>query len=86
MTDEDDDIWFPAKRYGWGWGFPITWQGWVVLLVYLVLLFVGTSEYLRTQNPMFFAYLAVITLALIVVCYQKGEAPRWRWGEDDDEA
>lgn len=27
--------WFPAKRYGWGWGFPSAWQGRVVLLAYL---------------------------------------------------
>ena len=25
--------WFPAKRYGWGWGPPQTWQGWVVFVV-----------------------------------------------------
>lgn len=85
MNDGDRDIWFPAKRYGWGWGFPITWQGWVVLLVYLVLLFLGTNEFLRTQNMMFFAYLALITVGLVVVCYQKGETPRWRWGKDDGE-
>ncbi len=23
--------WFPAKRYGWGWGIPNVWQGWLVL-------------------------------------------------------
>jgi hypothetical protein len=23
----DDDFWFPAKRYGWGWGLPVKWQG-----------------------------------------------------------
>jgi hypothetical protein len=22
--------WFPAKRYGWGWGIPSSWQGWLV--------------------------------------------------------
>jgi len=21
------DYWFPAKRYGWGWGIPNRWQG-----------------------------------------------------------
>ena len=30
--------WFPAKRYGWGWGPPATWQGWAVLAA-----FVGAS-------------------------------------------
>ena len=83
MAGDDRDIWFPAKRYGWGWGFPIAWQGWVVLVVYIMLLLIGTEEFLRTQNFLFFAYFAVITFGLIVVCYQKGETPRWRWGSDD---
>ncbi len=30
--------WFPAKRYGWGWGFPSTWQGWVVFAAFVGLL------------------------------------------------
>ncbi len=31
-------VWFPAVRYGWGWGPPVTWQGWLVLAGFLVLL------------------------------------------------
>ena len=31
-------IWFPAKRYGWGWGLPCAWQGWVVLAVWILLM------------------------------------------------
>lgn len=27
--------WFPAKRYGWGWGLPVRWQGWVCLAAYM---------------------------------------------------
>ena len=30
--------WFPAKRYGWGWSFPTTWQGWLVMALYLILI------------------------------------------------
>ena len=26
--------WFPAKRYGYGWGLPGTWQGWLVFGAY----------------------------------------------------
>lgn len=85
MTDDDRDIWFPAKRYGWGWGLPVAWQGWVVLAIYLVLLFVGVDEFRRTENPMFFAYLVLITAGLIAICWTKGETPRWRWGQDDGE-
>ena len=25
-------VWFPAKTFGWGWGVPKTWQGWVALV------------------------------------------------------
>ena len=27
--------WFRAKRYGWGWGLPCSWQGWVFFLIWL---------------------------------------------------
>ncbi|NHO18526.1 hypothetical protein GOB90_05980 [Acetobacter oeni] len=27
--------WFAAKRYGYGAGWPVAWQGWVLLLVFV---------------------------------------------------
>jgi hypothetical protein len=33
--------WFPAKRYGWGWGFPLTWQGWIAFLGFLRFVLTG---------------------------------------------
>lgn len=51
-----------------------------VLLVHVALLFVGVREFRETRNPMFFAYLAVITAGLITICWRKGEPLRWRWG------
>ena len=33
-TMSEKEYWFPAKKYGWGWGLPSTWQGWVVYCVY----------------------------------------------------
>ena len=33
--------WFPAKRYGWGWGFPSAWQGRIVLAIFAVLVLGG---------------------------------------------
>ena len=38
----DPEYWFPAKRYGWGWGIPNTWQGWLVLAVFGALLAAGS--------------------------------------------
>ncbi|MGF6485330.1 hypothetical protein [Paraburkholderia sp. JPY419] len=78
-----DKYWFPAKRYGWGWGFPVRWQGWVTLLAYLVLLGVVAFRFQPAGHPLMFALLvALLTVALAVVCWLKGEPPRWRWGKD----
>jgi hypothetical protein len=38
----EPEYWFPAKRYGWGWGIPNTWQGWLVLAVFGALLAAGS--------------------------------------------
>jgi hypothetical protein len=70
--------WFPAKRYGWGWGFPITWQGWVVFAVYFLALPLG---YLFFRGVEFFVYTQGISLALVFVGWLKGEPTRWRWGK-----
>ena len=83
MRYEVREIWFPAKRYGWGWGFPIAWQGWVVYLAYVALVIAGSIWYTRTLSPLFFVYLIAISAALIAICWWKGEPPRWRWGPDD---
>ena len=75
--------WFPAKRYGWGWGLPVRWQGWVTLLAYVALLCVVAVEFRPALHPLMFALLvALLTLALVAVCWLKGEPPRWRWGKD----
>lgn len=31
-ASDTKDIWFPAKKFGYGWGVPKTWQGWVALV------------------------------------------------------
>ena len=78
----DPGYWFPAKRYGWGWGPPTRWQGWAVLAVY-VLLFVGDFVLfpLDTHTVTCIAGAVGLQFALIAVCWWKGEPPRWRWGD-----
>ena len=77
----DKQYWFPAKRYGWGWGLPTTWQGWVVYGVYFVLLLVGLLVVPPAQSEIgFIAYVVALSAALCALCYAKGEPPKWRWG------
>jgi hypothetical protein len=79
---DEPRYWFPAKRYGWGWGLPITWQGWIVFGVYFALFVIGVFLFPpRGHTGAFVAYVVLITAGLVVVCYVKGEPPRWRWGK-----
>lgn len=81
MSREDREIWFPAKRYGWGWGPPTAWQGWVVVAIYLVMLLIGVFTIdPERQLPLFIGWMMGWSIALVVVCWIKGERPRWRWG------
>lgn len=72
--------WFPAKRYGWGWGFPITWQGWAIFLAFLLLVAVGAAVIPKHSLAGFIAYAVVLSVLFAGVCWWKGEPPRWRWG------
>jgi hypothetical protein len=76
--------WFPSKRYGWGWGIPTCWQGWAVLIVYIVLFVALAWRYPPHQQSLKFAVCAaILTLAFVAVCWLKGEPPHWRWGDKD---
>ncbi|MBV9863296.1 MAG: hypothetical protein JO267_14245 [Alphaproteobacteria bacterium] len=74
--------WFPAKRYGWGWGLPVAWQGWLVLVAYIGLVVAGTRFFPpRTALPEYLGYVTALSVVLIGVGWLKGERPRWRWGK-----
>jgi hypothetical protein len=73
--------WFPAKRYGWGWGPPRSWQGWAVLAVFFGLVIAGIFLFQTRVDPVpYIAYAAVLCVLLVIVCWLKGEPPRWRSG------
>jgi hypothetical protein len=74
--------WFPARRYGWGWGPPTSWQGWAVVICYFVLVALGMVLPFWIDWDAFVGYLLIVTALLVAVCWLKGEPPRWRWGED----
>ncbi|SFS16578.1 hypothetical protein SAMN05216570_3337 [Dyella sp. OK004] len=73
--------WFPAKRYGWGWGVPTTWQGWTVLLGYAGVMAASAALLLPQQRNAFLVCTALWTVLLVAICWWKGEPPRWRTGK-----
>ena len=76
--------WFPAKRYGWGWGIPSTRQGLAVVVAYFALMAGGSfflSFFLPQLGVAFLVgYIIVVSLLLVAVCRLKGEPLRWHWG------
>jgi hypothetical protein len=81
MTDKKD-YWFPAKTYGWGWGLPNVWQGWLVYAIATSLLIAGFFIFPpATEFVLFQIYTWAVVLVLLLVCWIKGEPPRWRWGK-----
>jgi drug/metabolite transporter (DMT)-like permease len=84
LSDPPPGYWFPAKSYGWGWGPPVKWQGWFVLIGFFGLQAFGIWHFKAQRNVGgLFIYLAVVTALLIVVVYIKGERPtKWRWGRE----
>jgi catechol 2,3-dioxygenase-like lactoylglutathione lyase family enzyme len=78
-------LWFRRKTYGWGWT-PITWEGWGVTLIVLViplairltakaLDFPKTTQYFYT-----WASVPILLMGLILICFRYGEKPKWQWG------
>jgi hypothetical protein len=83
MEPNEKQIWFPAKRYGWGWGPPCAWQGWVVVAGFVVLVSAAGILLLPGRHfGLWIASIAALIAALIAICLAKGEKPRWRWGKD----
>ncbi len=80
-------LWFRRKLYGWGWA-PTRWQGWLVLIVYLIVLYYifrdvdGQSHSVSDTLIGVFVPFCILTGILFAICYVKGEKPRWQWGTD----
>ena len=78
LKDNPNGYWFKRKLYGWGW-VPVKWQGWTVLLVWVVLY---TFALINMDHEWFKNLIFIIfsVALLIYICYKKGEKPKWQWG------
>jgi uncharacterized membrane protein YhaH (DUF805 family) len=74
-------LWFVRKRYGWGWT-PSSWEGWVVLLVWLIL-FVSLVKKIQPGEVLTeMIFIIILTSLLLLICYIQGEKPKWQWGNE----
>lgn len=82
MSDDGPE-WFAAKRYGYGAGPPISWQGWAITLGFLAIAF-AAAFFFAARPIVLFAILIPATAVLMVVAAKTTRGGwRWRWGEKD---
>ena len=85
MSLPREQAWFRAKRYGYGWGLPLRWQGWLVMLGYIAAILAVGFGVARDHLVAFVVCSILFSAMLVGICYWKGEAPKWRWGEVSDD-
>lgn len=71
--------WFPVKPpgYGWGWGLPLVWQGWLVYAVFLSALVGGVIALAPLGQLAVIAWGCLAAALFVAVVAWKGE-PRSR--------
>lgn len=81
---EPKEPWFAQKRYGYGAGLPIAWQGWALVGgFFAVMLFARWLSRLPGTAPHItaFALILAATATVIVVSHRRTRGGwRWRWG------
>jgi len=79
----DGPEWFAPKRYGYGSGLPISWQGWAVTIGFLAIAIAVVIAF-RARPLVMFAIMVPATTALLVICASTTRGGwRWRWGDED---
>jgi hypothetical protein len=83
MGDDEGAEWFAPKRYGYGSGRPISWQGWAVTIGFLAVAFLITFRF-GNRPILVIAALAPLTVVLMVIYAKTTRGGwRWRWGGPD---
>lgn len=83
--------WFRAKRYGYGAGLPIAWQGWALLGCFLIAFLALLRLFVRLMDRgSLLAILPIVAIAILLGMFIRISRQRsdkdwdWRWGEDED--
>ncbi len=55
---------------------------WMLLILWQVRMVDSYQVEPRDMLLLLLPRIGVLTIILLLVCYWKGESPRWRWGKD----
>ena len=79
--------WFRVKKYGYGAGLPIVWQGWAFLAALIGVLggigLLADNKSGWAQAISTAAFILTIVYAITIAAQRTDGEWRWRWGEKD---
>jgi hypothetical protein len=81
MNDRPE--WFAAKRYGYGAGLPISWQGWAVMLGFMLIALADALLFATRPLILIAILIPAIAVLLVITARTTRGGWRWRWGEED---
>ena len=80
QEDPSAEYWFAPKRFGYGTGLPISWQGWLSCLVYCGVVTVAALFLPQRTILGFVAVMIVATAVFLLICAKKTRGGwKWRW-------
>ena len=83
MQERNDGAWFAPKQFGYGAGLPITWQGWIMVLLHGGTVLLGALA-LSGRPAAAAAWILLSSLLPIPLYAAKTRGGwRWRWGRRD---
>ena len=70
-----DKRWFGKKRFGWGWGLPERWQGWVTLILYIVAIWL--LDYIKASRFLFIILFFIVSTIFFTTVWLTSGKPEW---------
>ncbi|MFC0204546.1 hypothetical protein [Novosphingobium soli] len=78
--------WFAPRRYGYGAGLPIAWQGWMLLASYVAALggigLLDRTGGVAARAGAFALFVLVTSLFIAVAARRTRGGWKWRWGDE----
>ena len=79
----DGPEWFAPKRFGYGAGLPISWQGWTLTAASMGFSIGLAIEFAERPVVLFAALVPMIVVFVAISARTTRGGWRWRWGQDD---
>ncbi|MES2120133.1 MAG: hypothetical protein V4513_06095 [Pseudomonadota bacterium] len=79
----DGPEWFAPKRFGFGAGFPISWQGWALTIGFIAIVWAAVF-FFRDRPLVTAAVLLPLVIAFMIIAAKTTRGGwHWRWGKRD---